>query len=120
MLSLKGLQAIGVSTDSLKKPFFSYIALAAAPLSLSTFWFPKPEARTIKPFIFLSFNMMFAKIDDHAEPEALADDFPTSYISIGAGYTIYTITPHIQFEFIPEWGAISYSLGMETGGIFDW
>lgn len=120
MLGLKAIKVLGLSTEGLKKDYISYIAVAAAPISITALWFPKPEARTIKPFVFLSFNWLHTMIEDHAESNALTDEFPRSYISIGAGYTIYSITPHIQFEFIPAWEAISYSLGFETGGIFDW
>jgi hypothetical protein len=120
MLSVNGLHDFTLATEGLKSPYLSYTAIGSAPISFSAFWFPKRGARARKPFVFGSFTWVHTMLKDIYTAGALTHEFPRNYLGIGAGYTLYAITPHIQFEFVPAWGALSYSFGVQTGGIFDW
>ncbi len=120
MLGVKGIHNLTLFTEGFEDPIVSYSAFGTAPVSLSLLWFPKHEARARKPFVFLSYTWVHTKLKDIKETFPVTSEFPRNYLGIGAGYTLYAITPHIQLEYVPGWDAMTYTLGVKSGGIFDW
>jgi hypothetical protein len=133
LLGVKGIEALTLLDETFKDPFLSYVGVGAAPVTISLLWFSKPGTRDKQPFVFGSWKIgtppvfaaktvasLFSELYSHAFPRARAREFPDRYVSLGAGYRIYSITPEVRFSYVPAWNAVTFGLSIAAGGIFDW
>ncbi|MEO0081709.1 MAG: hypothetical protein ABIL25_05365 [candidate division WOR-3 bacterium] len=120
LIAVDGVRATGLFTERFEKPYISYAGFGPAAIAMTAFWFPKSGARARKPFAFLSYAWIHTKLKDIREDYPITDEFPRNAIALGVGYTLYAVTPRIELAIIPGWSAVSYTVGVQSGGIFDW